>query len=119
MSDMNPLGLKPDSIVYCTKTNSVLYARDALFDADWKAYRHEEFPAGEPFFVVPADEPAGEPTDLIAVAVDVTEGDEAGDAGQGVDDEVATDEPAADEPAGEDYPNARHNGRRHNGNRGR
>ena len=61
MNDMNPLGLKPDSIVYCTKTNSVLYARDALFDADWKAYRHEEFPAGEPFFVVPAaDEPAGE-----------------------------------------------------------
>lgn len=104
--------MKKSDIVFCSVTNSVLYAGDALFDGDGNAYRVECAPEGAKAGVFDDDdEPAGEPTDLITVAVDVAPVDEVGDA----DADAADDD---DEPAGEDYPNARHNGRRH-GNRGR
>ena len=38
--------MKPSDIVYCAVTNSVLYARDALFDAAGKAYRVGANPDG-------------------------------------------------------------------------
>lgn len=103
--------MKKTDIVYCAVTNSVLYAGDALFGADGKAYRVECAPKGAaPGVFDVDDEPAGEPTDLISVAVDVAPIDEAD-----ADDEAGeVDSDADDEPAGEDYPSARHNGRRHN-----
>ncbi len=107
--DMNPLGLKPDDIVYCTVTNSVLYARDALFDADWRPYRHEEFPAGEPFHVVPMgaastdDGEAGVSVDTASEPVP----DNEGGADASDNDAASTDDDEDDGSA----PRRRHRGR--------
>lgn len=53
--------MKKTDIVFCAVTNSVLYACDALFDADGKAYRVECAPEGATVGIFDADdEPAGE-----------------------------------------------------------
>lgn len=120
--------MKKTDIVYCAVTNSVLYAGDALFGADGKAYRVECAPKGATAGVFDADdEPAGEPTDLISVAVDVAPGDDAdGDAEASAVELEDDGADADDEPAGEDdFEPAGHGDhveradRRHNRNRGR